>query len=230
MLKEVEHHSIPGDSPETFQHHFKEATVSIHKAIDLLSPSTRDDSGNQQPLLLRLQFILCQLDNVLIAKTMRRNNIETLVLSLECQLISPVCHKYLKSLDCLSLPHLSTLKRLYLNFGLDAEFSNYLKQSITQFNKWDRNVVIQLDEIDVKSTFTYKGGKIIGSSLNPTDPAKTVFAFMVSSLSKRCPLLFVYCPVPAHPLVYYFLLSKRLFKMWKNVDSLFTFCVQIITR
>ena len=42
-----------------------------------------------------------------------------------------------------------------------------------------------MDEIHVKSTFTYKGGKIIGSSLDPTDPAKTVFAFMVSSLSKK---------------------------------------------
>ncbi|KAI6656259.1 hypothetical protein LOD99_11306 [Oopsacas minuta] len=42
-----------------------------------------------------------------------------------------------------------------------------------------------MDDIYVKSTFTYKGGKIIGSSLNPTGPAKTVFAFMISSLSKR---------------------------------------------
>ena len=42
-----------------------------------------------------------------------------------------------------------------------------------------------MDEI-VKSTFTYKGGRIIGSSLIPTNPAKTVFAaFMVSSLSKK---------------------------------------------
>ncbi|KAI6655366.1 hypothetical protein LOD99_2201 [Oopsacas minuta] len=46
-----------------------------------------------------------------------------------------------------------------------------------------------MDEIHVKSTFTYKGGKIIGSSLNPTDPAKTVFAFMISSLSSIVRLL-----------------------------------------
>ena len=68
---------------------------------------------------------------------------------------------------------------------MDNEFTNYLKQSTTQFNNWERNVIIQMDEIHVKSTFTYKGGKIIGSSLNPTGPAKTVFAFMVSSLSKK---------------------------------------------
>ncbi|KAI6654495.1 hypothetical protein LOD99_891 [Oopsacas minuta] len=183
LLKEIENHSAPTNSPETFQRHIREATGSIRKAIDSLS--TGEESGNQQPLLSSLQFILCQLDNALIAKTMRRYNIETLVLSLKCQLISPVCYRYLQSLDCLSLPHLSTLKRLYSNFGLDSEFTNYLKQSVTQFNKWERNVVIQMDEIHVKSTFTYKGGKLIGSSLNPTDPAKTVFAFMISSLSKR---------------------------------------------
>ncbi|KAI6655342.1 Transposable element P transposase [Oopsacas minuta] len=187
LLKEIENHSAPTNSPETFQHHVREATGSIRKAIDSLL--TGEESGNQQPLLSSLQFILCQLDNALIAKTMRRYNIETLVLSLKCQLISPVCYRYLQSLDCLSLPHLSTLKRLYSNFGLDSEFTNYLKQSVTQFNKWERNVVIQMDEIHVKSTFTYKGGKIIGSSLNPTDPAKTVFAFMISSLSSIVRLL-----------------------------------------
>ncbi|KAI6647002.1 hypothetical protein LOD99_9001 [Oopsacas minuta] len=154
LLKEIENHSAPTNSPETFQYHVREATGSIHKAIDSLS--TGEESGNQQPLLSSLQFILCQLDNALIAKTMRQYNIETLVLSLKCQLISPVCYRYLQSLDCLSLPHLSTLKRLYSNFGLDSEFTNYLKQSVTQFNKWERNVVIQMDEIHVKSTFTYK--------------------------------------------------------------------------
>ena len=42
-----------------------------------------------------------------------------------------------------------------------------------------------MDEIHVKSELTYKGGRVFGSSLNPNGPAKTIFAFMVSSLSKR---------------------------------------------
>ena len=40
----------------------------------------------------------------------------------------------------------------------------------------ESNVIIKMDEIHVKSTFTYKCDKIFGSSLNPIDPAKTVFA------------------------------------------------------
>ena len=127
--------------------------------------------------------------------------------------IYPVCYKYLQSLDCLSLPHLSTLKRLYSNFVLDAEFTNYLKQSTTQFNRLERNVVIQMDEIHVKSTFTYKGGKIIGSSLNPTDPAKTVFAFMVSCLSKRWSNIVRLLPCACSSAVELFPILKRLFKM-----------------
>ena len=42
-----------------------------------------------------------------------------------------------------------------------------------------------MDEIHVKSELTYKGGKVFGSSLNTTEPAKAIFAFMVSSLSKK---------------------------------------------
>ena len=42
-----------------------------------------------------------------------------------------------------------------------------------------------MDEIHVKSEFTYKGGSIIESSQNDTEPAKNIFAFMVSSLSKK---------------------------------------------
>ena len=50
LIKEVDHHSIPVNSPETFQHHVREAAASIHQAIDLLSPSIREDSGDQQPV------------------------------------------------------------------------------------------------------------------------------------------------------------------------------------
>ncbi|KAI6656087.1 hypothetical protein LOD99_11326 [Oopsacas minuta] len=98
--------------------------------IDLLFPSIGENSGGQ-PVFCCLKIILCQLENVLKSKNIKRYNFETLVLSLKCQLISPVCYVYLQSLDSLSLPNLSTLKRLYSNFGLDSEFINYLKQSAT---------------------------------------------------------------------------------------------------
>lgn len=97
----------------------------------------------------------------------------------------PSMYQYLQSLDSLFLPHHSTLKRLYSKIGLDSEFRSFLVSSASQFNQREKNVIIQMDEIHAKSELTYKGGKVFGSSLNTTEPAKTIFAFMVSSLSKK---------------------------------------------
>ena len=118
-----------------------------------------------------------------------------MVLSLKAQLISSGCYRYLQSLECLSLPLPSSLRRLYSNIGLDTNFIDYLKVASQDFNKFKKHVLLQLDEIHVRSDYTYEGGKIFGSSsvktdsTNPEnnnssefDPAKTVLAFQVTSL------------------------------------------------
>ena len=89
------------------------------------------------------------------------------------------------TLDYISLPHHSNLQRLYSNIGLDSEFTRFLQQSTLGFNNMERSVILQMDEVHVKSEYTYKGGKIIGSSTQPDYPAKTVFAIMVSSLYRK---------------------------------------------
>ena len=121
----------------------------------------------------------------------------TLVLSLKAQLISSACYRYLQSLDCLCLPHLSTLRRLYFNIGLDTDFVDYLKVECQNVDKFKIHVVLQLDEIHVQSKYTYKGGRVFGSpfvnpdSITPMnqssdlDPAKTVLAFQISSLFSK---------------------------------------------
>ena len=106
-------------------------------------------------------------------------------MALKCQLVSPACYRYLQSLDYVSFPHHSTLQRLYSNIGLDSEFACYLKQSTLEFNPMERNVIVQMDEVHVKSEYTYNGGRIIGSSIQSNEPARTVFAIMVSSLYKK---------------------------------------------
>ena len=183
LLQEIDQHSInvssdnflhPGDS--TIEHYVYDAIRHIRQAIELITPLQNDESKGQQFIYLsRFQFIICQLKNSLVSRHARRYNVRTLVVALKCQLISPVCYRFLHSLNCLCFPHHSTLNRLYSNFGMDQEFSIYLRQSTSDFNKWERNVIIQMDEIHVKSTFASKGGRIRGSSLIPTNPAKTVF-------------------------------------------------------
>ena len=77
-----------------------------------------------QSILNRLQFILFQLENLKESKNNRQYSVLTLVLSLKAQLISSGCYRYLQSLGCISLPHPSTLRRLYSNIGLDTNFSS----------------------------------------------------------------------------------------------------------
>ena len=146
------------------------------RIIDRLSKSETilDNSKENNQLLHSLQFILCQLDNLFRPKTHRIYNIETVVIALKCQLIPPAYYHYLQSLETLSLPHYTTLQRLYTKFGLDSEYITFLEKATSDFNQRERNVIVQMDEIHVKSEFTYKGGIIIGSSQNITDPAKTI--------------------------------------------------------
>ena len=121
------------------------------------SEAMLDDNKEDNQLLSPLQFILCQLDNLFRPKTHRIYNIGTIVMALKCQLISPAYYHYLQSLDAISLPHHTTLQRLYTKFGLDSEYITFLEKATCEFNQRERNVIVQIDEIHVKSEFTYKG-------------------------------------------------------------------------
>ena len=57
-----------------------------------------------------------------------------------------------------------------------------LKEIATTFKPLERHVILQMDEIHIRSDAAYKGGKIICSIDNPADPPTTVFSIMVSSL------------------------------------------------
>ena len=106
-------------------------------------------------------------------------------MAIKTHLISPASYRYLQGLNCLSLPHVHTLDKLYSSFGLENDLCAYLRQATSSFTPHERNVIIQMDEIHVKSEISYKGGKVYGRNLNPEDPTRTVFAVMVSSLHKK---------------------------------------------
>ena len=121
-----------------------------------------------------LESILCE-----ISKSPRPVlSTESVSKTVKAHLISPACYKYLQQMACLSLPHVNTLEE-YSSFGLECEFFPFLKQTTNSFTEAEKHIVMQMDEIHVKSDVTYKGGKIYGSSLSPEDPIKTVFAIMV---------------------------------------------------
>ena len=132
-----------------------------------------------------MQFIICQLENLLLPKARGTYVLTTMVLALKCQIISPACYNFLQSQECLILPHQSKLHRLYSSIGLDNDFISYLRISTQDFNTQERNVILHMEEIHVKSDFSYTGGRIIVASITPNTPATTVLAFMVSSLCRK---------------------------------------------
>ena len=58
------------------------------------------------------------------------------------------------------------------SIGLESEYTKIL-----------REVILQMDEVHIRSDASYKGGRVIGSIANSEDPPTTVFSMMVSSLS-----------------------------------------------
>ena len=164
-------------------HHISKAKEHIEEAICNLLDS--DETGFHCSDLPRLQFILGQLENVGIYTKRRRYNVITQILAIKTHLVSPASYKFLQSSECISFPHVHTLEKLYSSFGLENDFCTYLSQVTSTFSSQEKNVIVQMDEIHVKSDISYKGGKIFGPNISPENPTRTVFAIMVSCLHKK---------------------------------------------
>ncbi|KAI6651936.1 hypothetical protein LOD99_4815 [Oopsacas minuta] len=162
----------------------RQATSNIESTISKIGTSN-DMLEKYSELLPQLKFPRCQFENTLILKNRRRYNFVTMVLALKSHLISSTCYSYLQSLNCLIFPHPTTLRSLYGNIGLECELQTSLKASTAKFNNQERNVTLHMDEIHVKSEFSYTGGRILGSSTTQNEAANTVLAFMLSSLCKK---------------------------------------------
>ncbi|KAI6646041.1 hypothetical protein LOD99_9571 [Oopsacas minuta] len=78
-----------------------------------------------------------------------------------------------------------SLQKLCSTFGLENESFTYLKQSTRASSTEQRHVIIQMDEIHVKSDVAHKGGRLFASNLATDDPIKSVFAIIVSNLYKK---------------------------------------------
>ena len=74
---------------------------------------------------------------------------------------------------------------MYSSFGLENDFCTYLSQVTSTFSSQEKNVIVQMDEIHVKSDISFKGRKIFGPNISPENPTRTVFAIIVSSLHKK---------------------------------------------
>ena len=166
------------------------AIMEISSAINKLEPSnnslTEYETGrNTDSMRIRLNFLLDQLKYLILDKYSRHFSILTQVFCLKIQGISPVSYRLIQSSNCLILPHERNLLRIRNSIGLHSEYTKVIKEIATTFEHLERHVILQMDEVYIRSDAAYKGGRVIGSIDNPEDPPTTVFSLMISSLAAR---------------------------------------------
>ena len=145
-------------------------------------------------------------------KHKRRYNILTQVFSLKVYGISPASYRLIQSSNCLILPHERNILKIINSIGLENEYLNILRETATTFHQLDRHVIMQMDEVHIRSDASYTGGKIIGPIDNPEDPPTTVFSIMISSLGKKYSSIVRLIPLGASSAV-------KLFPIVKNIIS-----------
>ena len=191
IIQEIDSFEVPENSSTTdssVKKHVEKAIIEIETAIDILDssdPKVDFETENQDSICISLNFLLAQLKYLITEKHARRYNLLTQVFSLKVHGISPACYRLIHGSNCLFLPQERNLLRIKNSIGLESCYIKILKETATTFNNLERHVILQMDEIHIRSDSCYKGGRVIGSIDNPEDPPTTVFSLMISSLSAK---------------------------------------------
>ena len=97
-------------------------------------------------------------------------------------------HRLVTDFPCIELPSSTTRAKLLAiknTLGIGGEYFQILKEITSEFSPRERHVILQMDEVHIRSDAFYKGVKIQGSIDNPNDSPTTVFSMLVSNLMKR---------------------------------------------
>ena len=147
-------------SSTSIKYHIENAFYNITSAIDLLEPKTPefDFEMEKETMRIRLNFLLDQLKYLIVDKQGRRYTILTQVFCLKVHGISPACHRLIQGSSCLVLPHERNLLNIKNSIGLESEYTKILREVATTFNFLERHVILQMDEVNIRSDASYKGG------------------------------------------------------------------------
>ena len=115
-------------------------------------------------------LLVGQLRNLINSKSRRRYNILTQVFSLKIHGISPACYRLIQSSNCLILPHERNLISIKNTLGIEGDYIRILREITSKFSHKERHVILQMDEVHIRSDASYKGGKVLGTIDNPSDP------------------------------------------------------------
>ena len=133
-----------------------------------------------------LTFIVEQLQ--LMRKECHPYSYEYLVFSSLLHNISPSAYRFLRSSGNITLPCLSTIRKVTLQYALnpaneqnDGTFLLYIKQKFKALQSCDKTVSLLVDEIHLSAFYDYKGGSIVGAAHDAINAVTTAFAFMITS-------------------------------------------------
>ena len=135
-----------------------------------------------------LTFCIEHLRLICTSTNRRRYSSDMLKFAFLIQVRSSACCKILYSRGTLALPFPRTLSKLASAISMSPGVSSseqvkYLQASCSQLQQCQKYVALQLDEIHINPSLTYKGGDLSGLAENSDrEAAHKVQAFMISSI------------------------------------------------
>ena len=133
---------------------------------------------------IQLEFLKDQLYLQSQAPNNRRYNPSTMNIAISSYLTSRNCYAAFR--DSIVLPHPKTIPNYFGKLRPTGSLEECSKMIITVFKKLDGAKLfckILVDEIHMKASVRYRGGHVVGSSVDQHNKAaKTVFALVIDSL------------------------------------------------
>lgn len=139
-----------------------------------------------------VDFVIEQIVKINVSKNQFKHSPDLLVFCSLLKSISPHCYKFLRNSGIFILPHPGTLRRICSEFRInpsdeqdDQNFLMYVKQKFTSLNDQEKVITLMIDEIHLKSSFDYVGGKLTGMSFSESEAASSAYVFMIQSLLSK---------------------------------------------
>lgn len=139
----------------------------------------------------KLSFITEQLSLILKKPQNRRYSKNMILTAIILQSHSTACYESLLKADILTLPSVSSIRRICHGFQTETsqQMKSYLMSRRKNLNEFESTVVLIFDEMYVFETIDYSSNAFYGLATNKNAPASTILTFMVKSLAGK------YCDV-----------------------------------
>ena len=160
--------------------------LSIQMAVNCLENGLESLDENESDEYRKISFFIEQIKLVSKHKFGRHYSPQLTIMSFRISAASSAAYEALLNENVVCLPSLTTLqkvtRRLDSSTGLDN--SSYLNLRVSKLNKFDRNIVLIVDDIYIAKRVEYSAGEVQG--LTPDGSiANTLLCFTVKSLTSK---------------------------------------------